>query len=113
MATTRSSWFPERGEVYVVQLDKPRPAVVLSVDQINKHALDVCVVGITTVERKTFSMRVPIKKGEANLNFDCWAKCDQVTSLEKTLLRYPAIGVLPAATFARIEEQVRICLGLV
>jgi mRNA-degrading endonuclease toxin of MazEF toxin-antitoxin module len=113
MATTRSGWFPKRGEVYIVQLDKPRPAVVLSVDQINKHALDVCVVGITTIERKTFSMRVPIKKGEANLSFDCWAKCDQVTSLEKTLLRYPAIGVLPAATLARIEEQVRICLGLV
>ncbi len=86
--------------------------MVLSVDQINKHALDVCVVGITTVERKTFSMRVPIKKGEADLNFDCWAKCDRVTSLEKTFLRYPAIGVLPAGTFARIEEQVGICLGL-
>jgi mRNA-degrading endonuclease toxin of MazEF toxin-antitoxin module len=113
MATTRSGWYPKRGEVYIVQLDKPRPAMVLSVDQINKHALDVCVVGITTVERKSFSMRVLIKKGEANLNFDCWAKCDQVTSLEKTFLRYPAIGVLPAATFARIEEQVRICLGLV
>ncbi len=89
------------------------PAVVLSVDQINKHALDVCVVAITSVERKSFSMRVLIKKGEANLNFDGWAKCDQVTSLEKSLLRYPAIGVVPAATFARIEEQVRICLGLV
>ncbi len=113
MAAPRSDWYPKRGEVYIVQLDKPRPAVVLSVDQINKHALDVCVVGITSVERKTFSMRVPIKKGEANLNFDCWAKCDQVTSLERTLLRYPAIGVLSAATFARIEEQVRICLGLV
>jgi len=113
MATTRSGWYAKRGEVYIVQLDKPRPALVLSVDQINKHALDVCVVGLTTVEHKTFTMRVPIKKGEANLNFDCWAKCDQVTSLEKTLLRYPAIGVLPAATFARIEEQVRICLGLV
>jgi len=113
MATTRSGWYPRRGEVYIVQLDKPRPAVVLSVDQINKHDLDVCVVGITTVERKTFSMRVPIKKGEANLNFDCWGKCDQVTSLEKTLLRYPAIGVLTATTLARIKEQVRICLGLV
>jgi len=113
MATTRSGWYAKRGEVYIVQLDKPRPALVLSVDQINKHALDVCVVGLTTVEHKTFTMRVPIKKGEANLNFDCWAKCDQVTSLEKAFLRYPAIGVLPAATFARIEEQVRICLGLV
>ena len=112
MAIIRSGWYPKRGEVYIVQLDKPRPAVVLSVDQINKHALDVCVVGIITVEHKTFSMRVPIKKGEANLNFDCWAKCDQVTNLERTLLRFPAVGVLSAATFAHIEEQVRICLGL-
>lgn len=95
-----------------MQLDKPRPAVVLSVDALNKYALDVCVVGITTVERRIFSIRVPIKKGEANLDFNCWAKCDQVTTLEKTLLRYPAIGVLPLGTLTRIEEQVGICLGL-
>jgi mRNA-degrading endonuclease toxin of MazEF toxin-antitoxin module len=84
---------------------------VLSIDPINKFALDVCVVGITTVERRSFSMRVPIKKGDADLNLDCWAKCDQVTTLEKTLLRYPPVGLLSAATFSRIEEQVRICLG--
>lgn len=113
MAAAPSSWYPKRGEVYIVQLDKPRPAVVLSVDPINKYALDVCVVGMTTVERKAFAMRVPIKKGEANLSSDCWAKCDQVTTIEKALLRYPAIGVLPPVTFARIEEQVRICLGFV
>lgn len=95
-----------------MQLDRPRPAVVLSVDALNKHALDVCVVGITTVERRTFSMRVPIKKGEANLDFHCWAKCDQVTTLEKTLLRYPPIGVLPSGILARVEEQVGIYLGL-
>ena len=111
MAIPPSSWYPRRGEVYVVRLDKPRPAIVLSIDPINKFALDVCVVGITTVERKTFSMRVPIKKGDANLDFNCWAKCDQVTTLEKSLLRYPPIGVLSGEVFARIEEQVRICLG--
>ena len=111
MAAAPSGWYPKRGEVYIVQLDKPRPAIVLSIDPINKFALDVCVVGITTVERKTFSMRVPIKKGDANLDSNCWAKCDQVTTLEKTLLRFPSIGVLSAATFARIAEQVKICLG--
>lgn len=95
-----------------MQLDRPRPAAVLSVDALNKHALDVCVVGITTVERRTFSMRVPIKKGEANLDFHCWAKCDQVTTLEKTLLRYPPSGVLPSGILARVEEQVGIYLGL-
>jgi mRNA-degrading endonuclease toxin of MazEF toxin-antitoxin module len=112
MATAPPGWYPKRGEVYIVQLDKSRPAIVLSIDPINKFALDVCVVGITTVERRAFSMRVPIQKGDAHLGFNCWAKCDQVTTLEKTLLRYPPIGVLSAGTFVRIEEQVRICLGL-
>jgi mRNA-degrading endonuclease toxin of MazEF toxin-antitoxin module len=111
MAAAPVGWYPMRGEVYIVQLDKPRPAIVFSIDPINKFALDVCVVGITTVERRSFSMRVPIQKGDAHLNFNCWANCDQVTTLEKTLLRYPPIGVLSTATFARIAEQVRICLG--
>jgi mRNA-degrading endonuclease toxin of MazEF toxin-antitoxin module len=111
MAIAPPGWYPKRGEVYIVQLDKPRPAIVLSIDPINKFALDVCVVGITTVERKTFSMRVPIQKGDANLNFNCWAKCDQVTTLEKTFLKYPPLGVLSGATFTRVEEQVKICLG--
>jgi mRNA-degrading endonuclease toxin of MazEF toxin-antitoxin module len=106
------SWYPKRGDVYLVQLDKPRPAVVISVDAINKFALDVCVVGMTSVEHKKFSMRVPVRKGEGNLNFDCWAKCDQVTTLAKTLLRYPPLGALPTATLHQIEDQVRACLGL-
>jgi mRNA-degrading endonuclease toxin of MazEF toxin-antitoxin module len=83
------------------------------VDAINKFALDVCVAVITSVEHKKFSLRVPIKKGDANVNFDCWVKCDQVTTLEKTLLKYPPIGVLSTATLRQIEEQVRICLGLI
>ena len=78
-----------------MHLDKPRPAVVLSVDQLNRHALDVCVVGITTKE-----------------HFDCWVKCDQVTTLEKNLLRYPALGTLPIESMGKIEEQVKIALGL-
>jgi mRNA-degrading endonuclease toxin of MazEF toxin-antitoxin module len=110
---TSPAWHPKRGEVYLVQLDKPRPAVVLSVDALNKFALDVCVVALTTVERRKFSMRVPIRKGEGNLNFDCWAKCDQVTTIEKAFLKYPPIGALPAATLRRIEDQVSICLGLI
>jgi mRNA-degrading endonuclease toxin of MazEF toxin-antitoxin module len=106
-------WYPRRGEVYIVELDKPRPAVVLSVDPLNKFALDVCLIALTTIEHKKFSMRVPIRRGDGNLNFDCWAKCDQVTTLEKSFLRYPAIGSLPPRTLSRIEQQVKICLGLI
>jgi mRNA interferase MazF len=104
---------PRRGEVYLVSLGaKRRPAVILSVDALNRHALDVCVVGLTTAEHAKFSMRVPIKAGDSGLNSDCWAKCDQVTTLEKTLLQYPAIGRLSEAAFKRVQEQVRISLGL-
>jgi mRNA-degrading endonuclease toxin of MazEF toxin-antitoxin module len=113
MAANPAGWYPRRGEVYIVRMDKPRPALVLSVDAINKFALDVCVVALTTVEHKKFSVRVAILKGDGNLNFNCWAKCDQVTTLEKTLLRCPAIGMLRMPTLNKIEEQVRICLGLV
>jgi len=57
-------------------------------------------------------MRVPIAAGDAGLSSGCWAKCDQVTTLEKTLLRYPATGTLSRHALEMIEEQVRICLGL-
>jgi mRNA-degrading endonuclease toxin of MazEF toxin-antitoxin module len=111
MPAIPTNWHPRRGEVYLVELDKQRPAVVLSVDALNRFSLDVCVVALTTVQHKNFSMRVPIRKGDGNLNFNCWAKCDQVTTLQKSLLRYPAIGILSADAFSKIEEQVKICLG--
>ena len=109
---TPPGWYPKRGEVYLVQLDKPRPAIIISVDPLNKFALDVCVVAITSVEHGKFSMRVPLKKDDANLNFNCWATCDQVTTLEKNLLKYPPIGGLSSSALSRVEEQVRVALGL-
>ena len=105
-------WFPKRGEVYLVQLDKPRLAVILSVNQLNRHAFDVCVVGITTKQHVKFSMRVLLQAGDGGLNFQCWAKSDQVTTLAKSLLRYPPLGTLRAQSMLQIEEQVRIALGL-
>ena len=71
------------------------------------------MVAVTTVEHKNFSVRVPITKGDANLNFNCWAECDQVTTLEKSLLKYPPIGSLSISALSRIEEQVRVTLGLI
>ena len=104
--------YPRRGDIHLVALDKPRPAIVLSVDQLNRNALDVCVVPITTREQARFSMRVFIAAGDGGLDYDSWAKCDEVMTLEKSLVRYPATGALATATLQRIEEQVKISLGL-
>jgi len=104
--------YPRRGDVYLVELDKARPAIILSVDELNRHAPDVCVVPITTKKHAAFSMRVPIKKGEGGLDFDCWAKCDQVTTLKKRLLRKLPLGTLAAQTMQKIEGPVKVGLGL-
>lgn len=105
-------WFPRRGEIYWASLDKLRPVLVLSVDALNANAFDVCIVPITSMEHRKFTLRVPIKAGEARLERNCWAKCDQVTTLEKSLLQYPALGVLSPTLFAAIQAQVKMALGL-
>ena len=107
-----TGWFPRRGEVYVVRLDKPRPGVVISTDALNRYALDVCVVPLTSVEHKQFSLRVPIKAREGGLNRNSWAKCDQVTTIEKTLLAYPPVGRLTKETLGRIAETIKLALEL-
>ena len=105
-------WFPKRGEVYLVSLDKARPAIVISTDALNKHALDVCVVPITTIQRKQFTLRVPMQAGEAGLDQNSWAKCDQVTTIEKARLLYPPLGRLGEPTLGRIAESIKLALEL-
>ena len=110
--TPPSGWFPQRGEVYLVRLDKPRPALVISADSLNRHALDVCVVPMTTVAHPRFSLRVQLKPGEGGLSRDTWAKCGQVTTLEKALLLYPPLGRLMDETLQSIEQGIKLTLQL-
>jgi len=93
-------------------MDKDRPALVISTDALNRYALDICVVPITSIERRNFSLRVPLRPGEGGLDRASWAKCDQVTTLEKSLVRYPPLGRLSDATLSRIEGAIRIALEL-
>ena len=78
--TPPSRWFPRRGEIYWLKLDQKRPAIVISTGALNRHALDVCIVPLTTAEHRRFSLRVLIRAVEAGLLSDSWAKCDQVTA---------------------------------
>jgi mRNA-degrading endonuclease toxin of MazEF toxin-antitoxin module len=103
---------PRRGEVYLAKLDKLRPVIVLSVDALNKSALDVCIVPVTTKEHAKFSVRIPLAAGDGGLKYLCWAKCYQVTTLEKNLLQNFAIGVLSEEKFNLVQEQVKVCLRL-
>lgn len=107
-----SNWYPRRGDVCLFTLDKERPALVISTDALNRFSLDVCVVPISGVEHKQFSLRPQLSAGEGGLAKVSWAKCDQVTTVEKRLVIYPPLGGLPAESLSRIEQAVRIALEL-
>lgn len=111
-ATPPAGWFPQRGEVCLALLDKERPLVVISSDILNRHSLDVCVVPISTAEHKAFRLRPKIQAGEGGLARDSWAKCDQVTTIEKRRVAYPPLGVLQKASLEKIEAAIREALEL-
>ena len=112
MRTPPVGWFPRRGEVYIVRTDKVRPALIISADALNRHALDVCVVPLTTVEHRKFSLRVSVRAGEGGLTRHSWLKCDQVTTLEKALLQYPPLGRIWDETLKGVEQGIKSALQL-
>ncbi|HTW58697.1 MAG TPA: type II toxin-antitoxin system PemK/MazF family toxin [Terriglobales bacterium] len=75
--------YPRRGEVYWLRLDKDRTGLIISSDVLNRHAFDVCIVPITSLQHGRFALRVAIKAGDGGLSRDSWAKCDQVSTLSK------------------------------
>jgi mRNA interferase MazF len=111
-ATKPAKWYPRRGEVCLIDLDKQRPALVISSDSLNAHSLDVCVLPISTAEHKAFSLRPKLKAGEGGLNRESWVKCDQPTTVEKQLAIYPPLGTLALASMQRIEIALKVALDL-
>jgi len=107
-----AGWFPRRGEVYLIDLDKERPAIVISSNSLNAHALDVCVLPISSVEHRTFSLRPKLSAGEGGLNRDSWVKCDQPATIGKHYVVYPPLGSVSVEAMARIEAAVKAALEL-
>ncbi len=105
-------WYPRRGEVCLIALDKERPALILSSNSLNAHSLDVCVLPISTAEHRAFSLRPKLKAGEAGLVRDSWVKCDQPTTIEKQLVIYPPLGALSAAGMEIVQSAVKAALEL-
>jgi mRNA-degrading endonuclease toxin of MazEF toxin-antitoxin module len=105
-------WFPRRGDICLFTLDKKRPALVISSNALNRHAQDVCIVPISTVEHKAFRLRPNLRAGEGGLDHDSWVKCDQVTTIEKARAIYPPLGALNQASLDRIGEAIKLALEL-
>jgi len=92
---------------------KARPALVVSVDVRNQWAQDVIVVPLSTTLRHA-PTHVLIPRGEAGLHHDSMAKCEQVTTLDNTLLlRGPFAGTVTAQTLMAVEHGIMRSIGVV
>lgn len=106
---------PKRGDVYWVALDpthgseiqKTRPAVIISNNSCNAHGSRVVVLPLTSNVDSLYPGEALVRiKGKPSR-----ALGDQIRSLDKSRLR-SRIGTLSYDEMASIDDAVRITLGL-
>ncbi|MCL2850383.1 MAG: type II toxin-antitoxin system PemK/MazF family toxin [Micrococcales bacterium] len=84
--------------VCLVEMDKVRPAVVLTREIVRPHRLSLTVAPITSTARG-LSTEVPV--GPANgLDHDCVICCDNVTTVAASAVRRTIGYLLPAQEHA-------------
>jgi mRNA interferase MazF len=110
---------PLGGEIYLVKLPghpsdtKDRPALVVSLDVRNRLANDVIVVPLSTTLRLA-PTHVELPAGEGRLKETSMAKCEQVTTLDKSfLIRGPFAGTITPSIMREIEKAIQRAIGIV
>lgn len=110
--------YPQRGEIYLVNLPskpkdiKNRPALVVSLDIRNKLANDIIVVPLSTM-LKPSPTHVLLPEGEGGLSKASMAKCEQVTTIDKSLLiRGPFAGKISNEKMDAIEKSIMVSIGV-
>lgn len=114
--------FPQSGEIWWVMLPnqpgdphQPRPALIVSTNGRNKSCNDVVLVPLTSspgfVPHPLVHIHIPA--GEGGARRDCYARCDQITTLNKSLLDSKGPLGAPIAISLRwqIIEAVRRSIG--
>jgi len=111
--------YPVRGEIYLVRLPghpsdtKDRPALVVSLDVRNRLANDVIVVPLSTTLRVA-PTHVEFPVGEGGLKETSMAKCEQVTTLDKSfLIRGPFAGTISPSIMREVEIAIQRAIGIV
>ena len=111
--------YPRKGGIYLVNLTfkpkdpKNRPALVVSLDIRNKLAGDIIVVPLSTMMRQA-PTHVLLTEGEGGLSKPSMAKCEQVTTIDKSLLvRGPFAGRISNAKMRAVEKAIMISIGVI
>lgn len=111
--------YPKRGEIYLVCLDptigseinKTRPALVISNDINNEKAPTVTVIPITSNIEKIYPFEAKITSKESGLSKISKAKCNQIRTIDKRRLQN-FIGKITPEELKNIEKALLIHLHI-
>lgn len=93
-----------RGHLYWANLDKRRPALVVSIDARNERANDVIVIPCSTTLRES-PTHVRLGRAEGGSLQPCVLKCEQITTIPRSEVDELPMG--PALSGARLREVER------
>lgn len=114
---------PSRGEIWLVDLGTgrgheqsgQRPALVVSDDAFNSGLAGlVMVVPLTSQVAKSrrIAAHIPVAPPEGGLKTPSVLLCDQLRAVSKDRLGKAPWGTVSAATVAKVEDALRVLLGL-
>jgi mRNA interferase MazF len=114
--------FPQRGDIYLVEFDpargheikKTRPAVVVQNNIGNRHS-PVTIVAAVTSRRSPvpYPVEVPVEPTKTNgLRVPSAIQLSQLRSIDQGRLG-KRLGTLDTVTMRRVDEAIKISLGLV
>ncbi len=92
---------------------KKRPVVVIQTDLLNKtsHPSTIVCPITTRVKKESEVLRVHLKKGIAQLTYDCDIMTDQIRAVDNRRL-LKKLGSLPHNVESKLKENITIVLDL-
>jgi mRNA-degrading endonuclease toxin of MazEF toxin-antitoxin module len=96
-----SGWYPRQGEVYSCQLDKVRPAIIVSPDNQNKLRTSAIVVPLTS-QNSDYGRSFALSAVDCGLRSRSWAKIDAVQELDHDAILDNPIGRLSVTRLAEL-----------
>jgi mRNA interferase MazF len=105
-----------RGEIWLVDLEPVRPAVIVSNDAANSTAQQlgrgvITVVPVTSNLRRVYPFQVLLPAKETGLEVDAKAQAEQVRSIDAQRLA-AHIGSVPAPLMSELDAALRLHLAL-
>lgn len=109
--------FPERGEIYLVclnptigsEINKTRPALIISNNINNQIAQTVTVIPITSNTGKVYPFETLLLSQESGLPKNSKAKCNQIRTIDKKRL-IKSLGKVSLEKLKEIEKSLLIHL---